>query len=348
MSSRAIWTPLLCPRRDSRIPWRRSARPSGKTSSAPSGGSSTSRCSAFDGDEAGQRAARRAAERALPLLAPGKSLRFARLPDERDPDDLVRQDGAAALRAVVERAQSPVDLLWSSEAEAVRPDSPDRRARFSSNLRALVSTIRDETVRRYYEAEILSRLKERFGVNLRPATGIRRAAPPSLIGGGRERGEAQTARLRERWVRAVLAASINHPALAFEFAHELAKLDCGDAGPLDRLRHEILGLAAGGEGVDPAGWRAHLEESASLSNAVSGVLCKDVYSLAPFAHPAAAEADARKGVEQVFAEYRRKAAERDLKAAAETADDKESLERITLQVAVQAEEARRSRAQDGT
>ena len=95
----------------------------------------------FDGDEAGQRAARRAAERALPLLAPGKSLRFACLPDDRDPDDLVRQDGAAALRAVVERARTPVDLLWSSEVEAVRPDSPDRRARFSRNLLALVSGI---------------------------------------------------------------------------------------------------------------------------------------------------------------------------------------------------------------
>ena len=83
----------------------------------------------FDGDEAGQRAARRAAERALPLLAPGKSLRFACLPDERDPDDMVRQDGAAALRAVVERARTPVDLLWSSEVEAVasrfaRPPRP--------------------------------------------------------------------------------------------------------------------------------------------------------------------------------------------------------------------------------
>ena len=298
----------------------------------------------FDGDEAGRRAARRAAERALPLLAPGKSLRFARLPDERDPDDLVRQDGAAALRAVVERAQAPVDLLWSSEAEAVRPDSPDRRARFSRNLLALASTIRDGTVRRYYEAEILSRLRERFGVNLRPAAGGRRPAPPSLAGGGRERGEAQAARLRERWVRGVLAASINHPALALEFAQELAELDCGAAGPLDRLRHEILGLAAGGEGVDPARWRAHLEDLAGLSDTVRGVLCEAVYSLAPFARPAVAEADARKGVEQVFAEYRRKAAERDLKAAAETADDKESLERI----AAQTEEVRRLRAGDAT
>ena len=235
----------------------------------------------FDGDEAGQRAARRAAERALPLLAPGKSLRFARLPDERDPDDLVRQDGAAALRAVVERAQSPVDLLWSSEAEAVRPDSPDRRARFSSNLRALVSTIRDETVRRYYEAEILSRLREQFGVSLQPQPGRRRPQPPAP-GGGRERGEARIAGLRERQAKGVLAAAINHPELAIEFDREIAELDC--AGSLDRLRQEILRLAADGEGIDAGDWRTHFEK-VGLTGAVGGVLCEAVYALAHFARP---------------------------------------------------------------
>ena len=292
----------------------------------------------FDGDEAGRRAARRAAERALPLLAPGKSLRFARLPDERDPDDLVRQDGAAALRAVVERAQAPVDLLWSSEAEAVRPDSPDRRARFSGNLLALASGIRDETVRRYYEAEILSRLRERFGVNLRPETGARRPAPPTLAGGGRERGEARIAGLRKRLVERALAAALNHPELAVEFDREIAELDCRSDAQLDRLRQEILGLAAGGEGVDPAVWRTNLE-SAGLAGAIRGVLCEAVYGLAPFSRPAASAEEAREGMEQVFAACRSAAVERDVAAAAEAAAD-DSLERMPALVM----EARRLRA----
>ena len=292
----------------------------------------------FDGDEAGRRAARRAAERALPLLAPGKSLRFARLPDERDPDDLVRQDGAAALRAVVERAQTPVDLLWSSEVEAVRPDSPDRRARFSGNLLALVSGVRDQTVRRYYEAEILSRLREHFGVNLRPETVARRPAP-SLPGGGRERGEARIAGLRERQVQGVLAAAVNHPGLAVEFAHEIAELEC--AASLDRLRQEILRLAADGEGIDAGVWRTHFE-SVGLTGAVGSVLCEAVYSLAPFARPNAPAEEARKGMEQVFAAYRSAAIEREVAATAE-ADADGSLERMPALVM----EARRSRARGG-
>ena len=293
----------------------------------------------FDGDEAGQRAARRAAERALPLLAPGKSLRFARLPDDRDPDDLVRQDGAAALRAVVERAQAPIDLLWSSEAAAVRPDSPDRRARFSGNLLALASGIRDRTVRRYYEAEIRSRLQEQFGVNLRPETGAHRPAPPSSAGGGRDRGQARIAGLRERQVQGVLAAAVNHPGLAVEFAREIAELEC--AASLDRLRQEILRLAAEGEGIDAGVWRTHLE-TVGLSGAIGGVLCEAVYSLASFARPNAAIAEARKGMEQVFAAYRSAAMEREVAATAET-DADSSLERMPALVM----EARRSRARSG-
>lgn len=39
----------------------------------------------FDGDSAGQKAALRAAHRALPMLAPGRSLSFVTLPQGRTP-----------------------------------------------------------------------------------------------------------------------------------------------------------------------------------------------------------------------------------------------------------------------
>ncbi len=290
----------------------------------------------FDGDEAGRRAARRALERALPLLAPGKSLRFARLPDGRDPDSLVGEEGPAAMRAVLDRAETPVELLWSSEVEAVRPDSPDRRARLSQNLLALAAGIGDETVRRYYEAEIVSRLRERFGVNLRPVRGPRGQRPQAAPGGGRERGEARVALLRERLAQRVLAAALNHPALAEEFAQELAELDC-PAPWLDSLRHEVLRLAAEGADLDAAVWRTHLE-SAGLTGALQAVLSESVYGLAPFARPVATEAEAREGMERAFSARRSAAVERDVAAAAEAASEA-TLERLPALVL----EARRSR-----
>src|SRR5581483_9848785 len=82
----------------------------------------------FDGDNAGRRAAYRAAELALPLLEPGRSLRFALLPEGQDPDDLVRAGGHDAVAAVLAGARPLVELLWMRETEAGVFDTPERRA----------------------------------------------------------------------------------------------------------------------------------------------------------------------------------------------------------------------------
>jgi DNA primase len=59
----------------------------------------------FDGDSTGKKAAFRAIDTVLPHLKPGYSVRFAFLPDGLDPDDLIRQQGAEAFAAVLERAR---------------------------------------------------------------------------------------------------------------------------------------------------------------------------------------------------------------------------------------------------
>src|SRR6195256_818447 len=61
----------------------------------------------FDGDKAGQRAAFRGCDIALPRPQPGKSLSFASLPDGQDPDDLVRSGGNGAVADVLAGARPP-------------------------------------------------------------------------------------------------------------------------------------------------------------------------------------------------------------------------------------------------
>lgn len=55
--------------------------------------------------------------RLLPLLEPGRSLRFATLPPGQDPDDLVRTSGSAAFEAVLAAAEPMIYRLWRSETE---------------------------------------------------------------------------------------------------------------------------------------------------------------------------------------------------------------------------------------
>src|SRR4029077_20800847 len=71
----------------------------------------------FDADDAGRRAAYRALDIALPLLKPGKSLKFAALPDGQDPDDLARSGGRAAIEDVLAAARPLAHVLWSRERE---------------------------------------------------------------------------------------------------------------------------------------------------------------------------------------------------------------------------------------
>ncbi len=113
----------------------------------------------FDGDTAGRRAAYRAVDIALPLIRPGKSLRFATLPDGNDPDDLVRTGGRAAAVELIEAAKPLADVLWMRETESNPCDTPERRAALEARLGEVTATISDETVRKYYRQD--------FGVRLR-------------------------------------------------------------------------------------------------------------------------------------------------------------------------------------
>jgi len=116
----------------------------------------------FDGDKAGQKAAWRAAELALPLLAPGKSLRFALLPEGQDPDDLARSGGRGAIEEVIGQARGLADVIWSRELEGGSFATPERRAALEARIKDLTNGIRDEVVRRYYRQDLAERLQRTF------------------------------------------------------------------------------------------------------------------------------------------------------------------------------------------
>ncbi len=82
----------------------------------------------FDGDTAGWNAAGRAAERALPYLRSGHSLRFSLLPTGEDPDSLLRSKGAAAFSLLLVDATPLSDLLWQITMQERDLDTPERRA----------------------------------------------------------------------------------------------------------------------------------------------------------------------------------------------------------------------------
>jgi DNA primase len=108
----------------------------------------------LDGDAAGQRAALRLIDLALPLLEAGQSLRFAVMPEGQDPDDLLRAQGAGALQKLLDSALPMVRLLWQRETEGKVFDSPERKAALDKSLREKIKLIRDPSIRSHYGQEI--------------------------------------------------------------------------------------------------------------------------------------------------------------------------------------------------
>jgi DNA primase len=116
----------------------------------------------FDGDEAGQRAAFRAVDLALPRLKPGKSLLFAGLPDGQDPDDLVRSGGKGAVADVLAGARPLAEMLWMRETATGRFDTPERRAGLEARINTVTAGIAHEAVRKYYRQDLETRLRGLF------------------------------------------------------------------------------------------------------------------------------------------------------------------------------------------
>jgi DNA primase len=254
----------------------------------------------FDGDSAGQRAAGRALERALPLLKPGLSLRFATLPEAEDPDTLVMKQGPQAMEAVLKSAQSLLERLWITETQGHPIDTPERKAALEKRLDEQIRLIQDSQVQFHYKGEIRQRLRDLFfpprpqransfkgkGKFEQPA---QRAVPlPALKG-----PEAELERL-------LLAALINHPDLIDEAAETLGHLTFADPA-LDRLRQEALNLLAQTPGLDSLTLRHHLEAH-GYGEAVASLLRT---TMAGFAKAQASAEEAKKGMLHALGRLRR-------------------------------------------
>lgn len=112
----------------------------------------------FDGDNAGRRASIRAINRALPILTPGKSLRFIWLPEGYDPDDMIRKKSPDAFQKMLVGAKPMTFAVWNMLIDGRSLETPERLAKLKQDATELAATIKDETVRTYYAKDLNNRL----------------------------------------------------------------------------------------------------------------------------------------------------------------------------------------------
>ena len=238
----------------------------------------------FDGDKAGVRAAYRAVDVALPRLKPGKSLKFALLPEGQDPDDLVRAAGREAVADVINAARPLAGMLWARETEGHQFDTPERRAALEARLNEVTNGIADETVRRYYREDFRDRLAQFLkppamaaGMRWQPqrsgergARGERGRFPRRQAEAGRNmpyvvvsqqlasspvhRGFRTAVPRREALI---LQAALNHPWLLHDHLEELSHLEFRHSDA-ERLKATLIDIAAHAATLDPAALKAEL------------------------------------------------------------------------------------------
>ena len=246
----------------------------------------------FDGDGAGLRAAYRAVELAMPRLKPGKSLKFALLPQGQDPDDLLRSAGREAVADVINAARPLGQMLWTRETENHAFDTPERRAALEARIGQVIAGIGDESVRKYYRQDFAERLALLFA----PAPGAPRGNYPQRggqgqpwrdrrpggAGGGQRFGRPQpepgsrntpyvvlsqqlaSSAVHRGYRTAVpkrealiLQAALNHPWLLHDHLEELSQLEFRHADA-ERLKGALIDIAAHSAAPDAAGITAEL------------------------------------------------------------------------------------------
>ena len=183
---------------------------------------------ALDGDKAGLRAAYRLIDLSLPLLKTGQALRFSLMPEGKDPDDLIRNEGSSFFRNLIEEAIPMVDLIWKRETDGKSFDSPERRALLDKSLNDVIALIKENNLRNHYKDALFQARRQFFGKQFIGKTGFKNTSTvmpqidtkASFLVSADEK--TASAKIRESTIVAVL---IKFPDLIEIFYDELIMID---------------------------------------------------------------------------------------------------------------------------
>src|SRR3954453_311214 len=214
----------------------------------------------FDGDSAGQKAAIRAALRALPHIGPERTLRFVELPSGQDPDDVVQAGARAPSEPLLEKPE-PLDArLWRHEVEAEPLATPEAWASLKQRLLNHSATVGSPDLARLYREDWLNRFYELRRPREASGSGPRRPpnrggsfkngrfVPPDPPVGHRARSIASTG-IDAPTARALILGFANFPEELPAHCEQLAALPISDKGT-SQLRDELVNAAFSGATLD--------------------------------------------------------------------------------------------------
>lgn len=276
----------------------------------------------FDGDTAGQRAASRSLERVLPILKPDHSVKFAFLPEEHDPDSLIRAQGVQAMQRELDSAISVFEMLWNEEAQGRNLSQPENKAGFRSALEKRARQISNNTVQEFFIHELNQKIKEVFLSNKSTqAAYTKRLNTDSKWQKNKQNIAQMPHRSPVKQVTAVkgmnnlrerilIAAMINHPALFEDFGEELGMVDIQQAEH-NQLRRDLTEFLSRAEAeeiyLDDQAVKQHLNQLGH-GKILDAIFDKSLYLHAGFVKPDQPPETVRQGWQDTYSRGQENAA----------------------------------------
>ena len=114
----------------------------------------------LDGDESGQKAALRIAEKLFPLINEKDKIYFSIMPDGKDPDDYIKQNGKDGLVNFLRQKDIIQSFIWNYHLSKIDQNNPYEVSKFEKEIKKLSYSIQDETLKKYVLEDFLEKIKK--------------------------------------------------------------------------------------------------------------------------------------------------------------------------------------------
>ena len=114
----------------------------------------------LDGDESGQKAALRIAEKLFPLINEKNRIYFSVMPEGKDPDDYIKQNGKEGLENLIKEKQIIQSYIWNYHLSKIDQNNPFEISKFEKEIKKLSYSIQDETLKKYVLEDFLEKIKK--------------------------------------------------------------------------------------------------------------------------------------------------------------------------------------------
>ncbi len=114
----------------------------------------------LDGDESGQKAALKIAEKLFPFINEKNKIYFSIMPEGKDPDDFIKNFGKDGLVNLLKQKEIIQTYIWNYHLKNVDQNNPYEISKFEKEIKKLFYSIHDETLRKYVLEDFLNKIKQ--------------------------------------------------------------------------------------------------------------------------------------------------------------------------------------------